>query len=294
MEKPGPAGTIAETGENAVAGMETFQAIAEGRGGQLLAAAFEFARDRYPGFEVASGLASVQNLAAGLDLFRAVRGTGDAPAELLATLNDYFFQELRFRGAEDPGYYDPRNSYLNEVLERRVGIPISLCALYRELARSVGLELCGVNLPGHFMLAYPVRSAERIYIDVYRGGAMFAWPECLRRLRAELGGTLRLAESEFPPMTDRDVLARMLRNLKGIYSERDWLQALQVQERLVSLLPGNPAELRDLALLCLRTGNPVRAHRAFAELLRQHPQLERTEFIRDQARLAAREAAQVN
>jgi regulator of sirC expression with transglutaminase-like and TPR domain len=273
--------------------MSAFQQIAEGRSGSLVKAALEFARDEYPYVDVAGFAERIRELNAGFELYRAVQADHPtSPHGILNALNQYFFGELGFRGSTED-YYDPRNSYLNDVIERRVGIPISLSVLYREIAGSAGLELCGVNLPGHFVLAYPPRLGMRTYVDVFGGGQCLDWKGCCERLRLAAGKSV-LRESEFPPMSDRDVLVRMLRNLKGIYSNTDACRALRVQERLVALLPDEPAEQRDLGLLYYRNGRPIIALKTLQELVRRHPKMGEVEFIRDSLRQAAREAALVN
>lgn len=274
--------------------MGAFEDVAEGRSANLLAAAFEIAADEYPHLSAEGGMSRFTRLVKGFELFRSIHLSEPAkPTAVLAALNDYFFNDLGFRGSLED-YYDPRNSYLNDVVERRVGIPITLSLLYMQLAASAGVELCGVNLPGHFMVAYPARLGPRVYIDVYNGGRALDWQGCCERLGEILQRKIVLKESDFPPMSQREVLVRMLRNLKGIYSQADFIRALRVQERLVRLLPDEPSEQRDLGLLYSRVGKPIQALRTLQALVRRHPALGEVEFIRDSLRHAAREAALAN
>jgi regulator of sirC expression with transglutaminase-like and TPR domain len=274
--------------------MSAFVAIAEGQSACLVAASLEFARDEYPELDVSGYLGQYQSILDGFQLFRSVRNVPDDgdPQELVGVLNEYFFSDLGFTGSTD-NYYDPRNSYLNDVLDRRTGIPITLSVLYQGLAASANLDLCGVNLPGHFMLAYPPRLGRRQYVDVFHGGASYDWYQCVEHL-SQMGAERSLTEHDFPPMSHRDILARMLRNLKGIYSSCDICRTLRVQQRLVQLQPNEPAELRDLGLLYFRAGQPMLAWRTLEDLVKRFPKLGETEFIRDSLKQAVREAVLLN
>ncbi|MBE0626674.1 MAG: tetratricopeptide repeat protein [Burkholderiales bacterium] len=209
------------------------------------------AQGAYPELDVAHYLARIDALAA------AVKGrvAGDAFAEQkIVALNRHLFTELGFRGnALD--YYDPRNSYLNQVLERRAGIPITLSILYMEIGRRLGLRLQGVSFPGHFLVKLRVTGGQLV-LDPYCGGEA----QSESQLRARLAQVLPLGEADAQPLsqflqaaTPRQILARLLRNLKGIYLQSEEAQnMLEVMQRMVMVAPHAAEELRDRGLAYLR------------------------------------------
>jgi regulator of sirC expression with transglutaminase-like and TPR domain len=171
----------------------------------------------------------------------------------ITALNDYLFGELRFVG-NNVTYEDPRNSYLNEVLDRRTGIPITLALVYLEVARRAGVHVEGVNFPGHFLLRCPARrglpNTDDLIIDPFNGGALLSEEACRARLRRraedELGGD--------PPLlvhaTKPQILARVLLNLKRLYVQmHSFPQALDITELLRAVDPSAINELRDRGLL---------------------------------------------
>lgn len=274
--------------------MSAFEKIVRDCPAPLVEAALELAADAYPDLDVPCYLEQIQQLAEGFDLFLATRLDGDFGDErILEQLNEFFFRELGFAG-NSCDYYDARNSYINEVIDRRVGIPISLSVVYQAIAASAGVRLVGINFPGHFLLAYQKPNGRRLYIDVFQRGRLFDWSECDRRLREQLGVDCRLEESEFPPMSDRDLLARMLRNLKGIYSRTDLEQCLKVQERIVKLLPHDPAEVRDMGALYFHSGRAMLAVKTFEKVLRQHPYWAEKNSVESYLSQAVREAVLLN
>jgi regulator of sirC expression with transglutaminase-like and TPR domain len=136
------------------------------------------------------------------------------PEEIVGTLNAYLFEELRFTGSSSD-YYNPDNTYLNRVLERRTGIAISLCALYILVAERLGLPVKGVGLPGHFLVKYDAPATE-IYIDPHNSGRLLSRKECVQCLT---GAGYYLKEEYIASSTSRDIVIRMLRNLVLIYSK---------------------------------------------------------------------------
>lgn len=165
----------------------------------------------------------------------------------LRLLNHFFYDELGFRGVET-NYYAPENSYLHRVIERRCGIPISLAVLYLELGRAIGLRLAGVGFPGHFLVKLVLHDGA-VFIDVFRGGATLSAKDLQQRLRRAVRG-----QPEYPfemylrASSDREILARMLRNLKAIHlEEHDWHAALEVLNRLIAVQPDEAQARRDRA-----------------------------------------------
>ena len=182
----------------------------------------------------------------------------DRYAQVLA-LNAYLFGEMRFVGNE-VHYEDPRNSFLNEVLERRTGIPITLALLYMEVARRAGLPVEGVNFPGHFLLRCPARralpDAEDLIIDAFHGGALLSRDLLRRRAEAqsswhdEGGDPARVDSRLLPHATKPQILARMLLNLKRVYVRMlSFPQARDITELLIAVDPAASHELRDRGLL---------------------------------------------
>ena len=175
-----------------------------------------------------------------------LQGAGPGAAERLAQLNGFLFEEQGFVGNRSV-YDDPRNSYLNEVLERRTGIPITLAVLHIEVARRLGLRVEGVNFPGHFLARHVGESA--LLIDAFEGRFVTA-EECAVRLRATLGDDATLERHHLARATPKQILARILRNLKNIHARAGELDtALGCCDRILLLLPDDPSELRNRGLV---------------------------------------------
>lgn len=234
--------TSAERWKEIVAGPDEEIDLAEGA---LLIAAPE-----YPALDIPDYLARLSEMAATLK--RRLRGD-ISPTETLIALNRYLFDELGFRGnVED--YYDPRNSFLNEVIDRRLGIPITLALIHVEVGRRVGLALHGVAFPGHFLVKCILRDGA-VVLDPYIHGASLGLEDLQQRLRVLRGGATPSAEMVRHMLAaagKKSILARMLRNLKGIYRERgDLGRALAATDRIIEIEPGSAEEYRDRAGLYL-------------------------------------------
>jgi regulator of sirC expression with transglutaminase-like and TPR domain len=223
---------------------------------ELARACLMIARDAYPALDVAHYLGEIERFAMRL---RTQLAAGGGAEEKLIALNDFFFGELGFAGNVD-AYYDPRNSYLNEVIDRRTGIPISLSILYIELGRRIGLPLEGVSFPGHFLVRLRLRGGMLV-LDAFAGGAPQSEDELRERLarvvpQAATGGIPVEAlplEQFLEPASHRQILARMLRNLKTIYRDADEpAQLLAVLNRILVVTPDASAELRDRGLVYQR------------------------------------------
>lgn len=165
----------------------------------------------------------------------------------LQALNRYLFAQEGFRGnAAD--YYDPRNSFLNDVIDRKVGIPIALSALYIEIGRRSGLAASGVSFPGHFLVKAGDQHDE-LLVDPFHGGALLTAEDCQRRLDRVYAGKLQLEAAMLAAVGPRQILTRMLRNLKAIYVRReDEARVLYVLELLLILEPRSLEDLRDRGL----------------------------------------------
>ena len=205
------------------------------------------AQDAYPELDVVHYLSRIDALA---DTVKR-RLSSDAFAEQkIVVLNRYLFNELGFSG-NTRDYYDPRNSYLNEVLDRRTGVPITLSILYLEIGQRLGLRLQGVSFPGHFLVKLRVTGGQLV-IDPFCGGEAQSEAD----LRARLAQVLPRREADtlplpqfLEPATSRQILARVLRNLKGIYLQSAEAQnALNVMQRMVMVAPHAAEEVRDRGL----------------------------------------------
>ena len=238
--------------------------VAEDEGFPLLEAAASLALDEYPDGDVQQVLDSVDQLAQRLR--RRLSPDAD-PLQRLRMLNQFFFKDLGFAGNVNH-YHDPDNSYLHVVLRTRRGIPVSLAVLWLELAQGLRLKARGINFPGHFLVKVNL-PAGQVVIDPFSGESLSreALSERLLPYQQSQG---MVGEFEVPmglylqSAAPRDILARMLRNLKDLHrSQSDTSRLLAVQERLVILLPEHLPERRDRGLAHAVLGN---THEAVADL----------------------------
>jgi regulator of sirC expression with transglutaminase-like and TPR domain len=226
----------------------------------LLEAAASLAQDEYPDLDIQQVLGDVDQLQARLRR----RISADAPQlQRLRALAQFFYRDMGFGGNVND-YHDPDNSYLNVVLRTRRGIPVSLAVLWLELAQGLGLNVCGVGFPGNFMVKASLAQGQ-VVIDPFTGQSL-SREELLERLEPFQRAQGLTGENEIPlglylqPCPPRDIVARMLRNLKEIHrTAEDWPRLLAVQERLVRLLPDAHEELRDRGLVLAELGQLNRA-----------------------------------
>jgi regulator of sirC expression with transglutaminase-like and TPR domain len=214
------------------------------------------AQDAYPQLDIERYLGDIERMAMRLR-GRVAQDCG--AEERVVALNQFLFEDLGFQGNTE-AYYDPRNSYLNEVMDRRIGIPITLSVLYMAVGRRIGLPLEGVSFPGHFLVRLRLR-AGTLVLDPFIGGAPQSEDELRARLQRVIppGATDNLPVSELPldqflePATNRQTLARVLRNLKVIYRETDKPERmLDVLNRMLLVTPESSAELRDRGIVYQR------------------------------------------
>jgi regulator of sirC expression with transglutaminase-like and TPR domain len=256
----------------------------------LAKAALLIAKEEYPGLEIGRYLSTLDRMAA--EVRRRVSSTQD-PHRLIAGLNEYLFQEQGFHGNVEE-YYDPRNSFLNDVLDRRTGIPISLSAVYLEVGRRLGLRLHGVGMPGHFLVKY-LGADEEIVIDPFHGGAFLSPAGCQRILDQIYEGKIPFEPQFLAALGTRQILARMLNNLKAIYVARqEYMKALGVVERLLILEPEAPSEIRDRGLLSCQLKRFARALEDLEQYLRLASDAEDAGVIRDHLRSIRQRVASLN
>lgn len=248
----------------------------------LAEAALWLARDEYPALDIADYLTRIGRLA------ESVRRRLPARLEEVPRLREllsFLFADQGFVGNMDQ-YDDPRNSYLNDVLDRRLGIPISLSVLLMEVGRGAGLHIEGVSFPGHFLVKMPVEEGL-IVVDAFHGGRTLSAEELRARAQSALG-EIEVNEQHVLDMlgtaSTREILLRMLRNLKGLYTERrDDGRALRVVDRMVALDPHNRIERRDRGLHYFRLEAFERAASDLEAYLKASPEAEDAEAIAEMA-----------
>jgi regulator of sirC expression with transglutaminase-like and TPR domain len=217
--------TIAETIAKALQGSD--QDI------DLAAVALEIARITYPSLDSAIYLRRLDEMAAMVECRRR------DPLTLIESLNECLFERLGFRGNIEE-YHDPRNSFLNEVLDRRTGLPITLSLVYMEVARRIDLPICGVGFPGHFLVKYP--GEPEIVLDCFNGGKILLEPDCEERLQEVYGRPMAMNPLFLGAVTKKQMVTRMLHNLKVPYCDQILPQAALIDEILFAiqdLPPGN-------------------------------------------------------
>ena len=236
----------------------------------LLATALLIASDEYPQLDADLYDTLLQDHAEHL------RGEIDAidawPLKMQA-INRHLFEEIGFAGNQTE-YYDPRNSYLNQVFDRRLGNPISLAMVQMEVAHRLGVPLDGVSFPGHFLVRLPIDDGVLV-MDPFNRGRPLDEDELRMRARPHLGGEMPDDEALYrilSPASHRAMLMRMLRNLHGTYSERDdWERAVRCADRILKLAPDNTEALRDRGLGYFKLGHRHGARQDLARYLQLQP-----------------------
>lgn len=233
----------------------------------LAEGAFLIAQDAYPDLDVEAHLLRLDDLA------EPLRSDWQAYAPLedqVARLNGHLFGELGFRGNRE-AYHDPRNSYLNEVLDRRLGLPITLSVVYIEVARRLGLTVSGVGLPGHFIVSAE-RDGASLLLDPFNGGELLTSEDCERLVEDTYGSSVPFTEAQLAPVRNRQILTRMLNNLKRTYMMReDAESAWPVLEKMVCLNPESAVDRRDRGLVAYRLNNFAQARQDLADYLERRP-----------------------
>ncbi len=254
---------------------ERFAAVVAREPIPLDEAALAIAAEEYPRLDEAAYLARLDALAA------RVVAHAPAPARaasLLRALREVLAGEEGLRGGPAE-YDDPRSSFLNEVLDRRVGLPITLSVVYMEVGRRAGIALDGVGMPGHFLVRYLSSSGAEIFVDAFHGGEMLSADDCLSRYRARTGRDLdrRL----LGPSTPGQIVLRMLGNLRRLYAARkDDLRAWWVLDRILLAAPSQLAALRDRGLAAARLGATGAAARDLESYLARAPDAQDSETVR--------------
>src|SRR5262249_23628676 len=240
----------------------------------LAALALELARDEYPDLDVPGYLSELDAMAH--ELRPKLRGPLATRVEVLCR---YLFHDLGFRGNERD-YYDPRNSYFNEVLDRRTGLPITLSLTAMTVGKRAGLEVVGVGLPGHFV-AKAIDERGEVLFDPFHGGKRLTPKDC-ERLAAEASGQpFRATTANLRAVPPGGMVVRMLTNLKAVYLRGgDYVRGARVIARLRQLHPNDPLQRRDLGATLLQAGQAGKAIDHLAAYLKAAPQADDLEAVK--------------
>jgi regulator of sirC expression with transglutaminase-like and TPR domain len=255
----------------------------------LAEAALWIAAEEQPGVEPAPWLARLDEMGERLRSRLTGVTTELGRVELLA---GFLSDEVGLRGnAVD--YYDPRNSFLNEVLARRLGIPITLALVYMEVGRRAGVPLVGVGFPGHFLLRHSVHPS--LLLDPFEGGRLLTEGDCRQMLERLSGGSLPFDARLLKPSSPRQILVRMLNNLRGIYLNRNEpLRVIGVLDRVVLLDSDDVGARRDRGLLSLRWGDPQRGIEDLERYLDLEPEAPDAEAVEKLLAEARRRMTQIH
>lgn len=254
-------------------------------------AALYFAQSiAYPQLDVEAYMRHLDDMA---EAARATVYPDDPPLTQTELLAEFLFQQLSFQG-NHLEYDDPRNSYLNEVLDRRLGIPITLSLVFVSVAQRIGLPAYGIGLPGHFIVG--VRLPEQpLYLDPFHGGMPLTEADCAGLVQRSTGFRGAFQSEWLRPAPARETLARMLNNLRQVYLERNqWAQAQQVIEHLLQLQPEMVGYLRDLGALHQQQGNLRQAVNYYERYLRRAGKTADVDAVTIRLQQATRELGRLN
>jgi regulator of sirC expression with transglutaminase-like and TPR domain len=257
----------------------------------LVRGALTIARTEYPELNIDSYVRRVDELA-----FQAearVTEIGDA-AETISAINYVLFQQAGLQGNRDD-YYDPRNSFLNDVLDRCLGIPITLALIYMEVGRRLGFPLFGVGMPGHFLLKnYDIDGSETL-IDCFNGGDILDAQDCQRRLDEIYSGQMTLRPEFLFAVSRRQMLTRILNNLKTVYmTARNFKKVLPLVDLVLVIYPRSPEDVKQRALLRYSLGQAKAAAEDLEEYLKMSPEASDSDEIRQTALSIRRMLALMN
>jgi regulator of sirC expression with transglutaminase-like and TPR domain len=241
-------------------------------------AALTIALPDYPKLDIAEYLARIDRLAVEVT---AQCGAGADGFRLIAALNYVLFSRHGFRGNRDD-YYDPKNSFLNELIERKIGIPITLSVLYMEVARRIGLGVDGVGFPGHFLVK-AVCADDEVVIDPFDGGEVRSREDLEALLKQMYGGKLDFRSDFLAAVSNKQILQRMLNNLKVIYVKaNDLIKTLAVLDRLLILDPASAEDTRDRGVIYTRLECFGQAKDDFERYLQLAPDADDSAAVREQ------------
>lgn len=246
------------------------------------------AKDEYPRLDVESCTAELAGMAH--EAKQYLRGDLEARVSGLCR---YLFHEMGFRGNQTE-YYDPRNSYFNQVLERKTGIPITLSMLTMAVGQRAGMEIAGICLPGHFIVKAQADGQECLF-DPYHGGRRLSPDLCERLVERLTGSPFEITATTLKPATSGQIVLRLLTNLKSIYlRDGDFKRAARTIERIRQLAPDDPYQHRDLGISLLNNGQPGRAIDHLKAYLRAMPADEDADSLKHLLHKATTQVSQWN
>jgi len=255
----------------------------------LAEAALLIAAEEYPRIDVELYLDRLDEFG---DVVRKEAAEAQTSLEIITALNTALFERLGFHGNRDT-YYDPRNSYLNEVIDRRTGIPITLTVVYIEVARRIGFPIKGVGLPFHFIAKHQSPGGD-LFIDPFNAGRLVGSAGCKELISEMSGGKLDLQSSHLEAVSNKQILTRMLSNLLGIYSMSDHRRALSIIDRLLLINPESASHIRDRGLLLAKIGDRKNAIAELERYLEHMPEAPDADTIREQIRSIRQSQARLN
>ena len=221
----------------------------------------------YPDIDIDDELTSFRQLESVLS--RRIQSNSSL-LQKLNEISEYFFSELRFSG-NVKNYYDHKNSFLNEVLNRRQGIPITLAIVYMEIASRLGIDVEGIGMPGHFLVRANDET-ETFYIDVFNNGTVLSKDECEKTFNDHVSASFTWDDRYLLPVDDKYIVVRLLRNLKYIYlSENKSKKAYEVIDLIVGLEPDNVFEIRDRGMIGFRIGHQKQSIEDLKRFLEKEP-----------------------
>jgi regulator of sirC expression with transglutaminase-like and TPR domain len=242
----------------------------------LTRAALLIARTEYPDLDVDRYATRLDELAERVSALIS----GLDSQQTIAALNRVLFDEAGLRGNRED-YYDPRNSFLNDVLDRGMGIPITLSIVYMEVARRIGFSLVGVGMPGHFLLKHFADGGRELLIDCFNRGDILSRQDCQTRLDEIYSGEMTLRPEFLHPISRRQILTRMLNNLKTVYlSTRNFRKALPIADLILVIYPRSAEDVKQRALLRYSLALPKLAAEDLEEYLRISPAASDADDIR--------------
>jgi regulator of sirC expression with transglutaminase-like and TPR domain len=257
----------------------------------LLRAALTFARIEDPQLDIEHYVRRVDALAKRV---AAKVQDPDDPVQMIAAMNEVLFQEEVFRG-NSVDYYSPRNSFLQHVLDRQLGIPISLALVYMEVARRISFSLYGVGMPGHFLVKHYDVDGHAILIDAFERGSIVTEEDCRQKLDSIYSGQVALQPEFLLAVTRRQMLTRMLNNLRSVYlSQRDFRRAVQVVDLVLVIYPRSPEDVKQRAVLRYNLNDYRGALSDFEEYVKMSPDASDAEEIKQTALSLRRSMAMMN
>ena len=256
----------------------------------LIRSALVIARTEYPALDIEEYAGRVERMSRRAAALAAAPGASG----MRSALNHVIFEEGHLRGNRED-YYDPRNSFLNDVLDRGLGIPITLAIIYMEVAKRVGFLLAGVGMPGHFLLKHYGDDGQEILIDCFNHGDILSRQDCQSRLDEIYSGEMALRPEFLHPISRRQILTRMLNNLKTVYlSTRNFRKALTVADLILIIHPRSAEDVKQRALLRYSMGMHALAAEDLGEYLKISPTASDGEEVRQMSLSIRRMMALMN